>query len=305
MKFYYLLFGIFFLAVTSCQNEIDYEVNEKEILHITAGVETGSSTRSTLDKIEIGYTSKNIWVEGDELRIFFGEENNRASTFNLIKGSGTTIGTFSGISYITGGGESNENEYSFTNVAYHPANYISKVKLNKESKEYTAYITLPDSYDGTPGTYTNGTYPMISVAKVPNTTSFAFKNILGMLALKIRGDRELRSIQIISKDNALAGDFTVLSSHNDNPILEHNATGDLYKTLTVECNNFQLVEDGTIYAIPVPPMTYASGDLTIVIRTKNLANGKNLIKRLSINQEITINRSAIYLIDNIPSFMNQ
>lgn len=202
-------------TMASCNKEQLVEP-EKDITPTEGNCIITASTESSLTKTSLmgndtdGYEV--VWSEGDTFKL-------RGETFTLIKGAGTTSGTFQG----------NAPAMNGTHTAFYPASY--------DGTNWPAEQSYTEGNGITGSPMTADVYCMrgeISGGKVE------FKNVGGILRLTIKGSEKIKSIMVCTDNTPNitlnCGDGVDLTStdgtvfHIAMPIGTHSGTSILFTT---------------------------------------------------------------------------
>ena len=170
------------IFAASCQKENLQEniAPEGSASVFTATIESGASTKTTVERIDgTPATYKTKWENGDQISI------NGVTYTATPDGTDATKATFAK-------DPDTQTDPTGTFKAYFPADMYSDSKA-----------TLPETYD-----YEDGKYNMPMYAE-SSTTSFSFKNLCGVLAIKVFGKdfTSVTSIEV-SSDKQMNGEFT-------------------------------------------------------------------------------------------------
>lgn len=246
--FIYIAFSAVASAAASCTKDAvrESDLPQYEGTQFTASIETGTNTRTMVERYETGsgsgvYKNKVIWedtdlisINGTEFQPKVGYINNNYATFEKVVSSDATP--------------------SSPFRAYYPASLFDG-----------ATATLPASYTYTDGTaYEDGSFdtPMFAYS---TTNELTFKALCGVLAITIRGNDivSVSSIEVTSSDKRMNGAFTA----NNSGVLSFTSPApstDADRKVTLTFTSPKTVSSsGSTFYIPVPAATH--GSLTIAV----------------------------------------
>ena len=257
------------MAFVGCQiSEIDSSVNENvietEMTNYQVGMDSDADTKTYhTDDYQI------FWSEGDQMNIFAGINNDRADKLILVDGAGSKNGTFYGPYFAASGMD--ETLFHQTVIVY-PYDAANTCVANSTKTEYTIGLTIPAVQKYTPGTFANGSHPMIGVTETPKELVVNTSNVNAALLIPIKGDVAVSKI-VISSDEPLAGPATVTAAYGRVPVAKVNeATAS--KTVELVCEGgVQLNNDtATEFHISFAP---CSGPVTVTIYATDGTYWKN------------------------------
>ncbi len=224
-------------TMASCNKEPFVEQEENTALGnciITASTENNLTKTSLEGDDENGYEV--VWSEGDTFKL-------RGETFTLIKGAGTTSGTFQGNISLQNGFAT-----AFYPASYDGANWPTKQTYTKGN--ITGSPMKADVYCFK-GEITGG--------------KIEFKNVGGILRLSIKGSEKIKSIMVCTDDTPNitldCGDGVDLNStdgtvfHIAMPIGTHSGTSILFTTSNNKYCIKKLKSDLVINQSEITPAT--------------------------------------------------
>ena len=218
-------------VAASCQKENLQEntASEGSASVFTATIESGASTKTTVERIDgTPATYKTKWENGDQISI------NGVTYTATPDGTDATKATFAK-------DPDTQTDPTGTFKAYFPADMYSDSKA-----------TLPETYD-----YEDGKYNMPMYAE-SSTTSFSFKNLCGVLAIKVFGKdfTSVTSIEV-SSDKQMNGEFTATADGVLTFASKETLTAaDKKVTLTFASAKTIASEGSATFYIPVPAGTH-------------------------------------------------
>jgi len=263
-----VLVGIF--ATTSCQKEELQKSSEESVLHFSASIEPGTSTKTTVEKVDgttVSYKTK--WVDTDCIKIEGATYQATPNSTDATKADFTK----------TSGADPTATPYK----AYYPASMFDGTTA-----------TLPASY-----TYAEGEFNMPMYAESTNN-NLLFKNLCGVLAITIPSTQisSVSSITVIS-DKQMNGAFIADKTGVLTFTSEEELT-DADKKITMTFSTAKTIESSATFFIPVPAGTH--NPLTI-----NVSNGT--IERTMVTKQsggVEVVRNTVYPIvfaDNQPDIL--
>lgn len=250
MKKYIFMAVAAIAALSSCSSDNDPIMGEtgKQALTFTASME-GSATRATYNSTE----KRASWEVNDQISI-------NGKTYNAQSAGLTT--TFKA---ATEGQEAEGETYN----AYFACTY------NGETATLPAEITE---------TWADGKFNMPMYA-TSNTTFLEFKNLCGVLKIKVTSEQiaAVKSIKVSSANKAFSGPFTV-NDDNAAVLTSPDMTGnDLTVTYTSAVTT---TAEGKVFYLPVPAQTYHC--LKIVV--SDGTNSKIMYSKDNANVEVSRNK---------------
>ena len=205
-----------------------------------------------------------LWKQGDQVSVFAGSAINEhyqvsdasdgktAATLNKVESTG----------FIAGGEIPN-------NVAFYP--YVSTAAIAKSGGSYViSDIALPATQNYAISSFGNGAFPMAAVTGSTIDYNLKFKNVLGGLKLRLKGNAIITSISVTGNNSeVLCGAASVTVSYTEVPTI---ALTDMSSTtVTLDCGNGVQIdaETATAFIIALPPITMSGGFTVTVTDTEN------------------------------------
>ena len=266
-KYAFLLCAI--LALGACQTQIEEVVPDNlETTVLTATIQTGADTRTSLSPLEDGLSSV-LWSENDVIGVSVDGVDD-FSTFGLIGGEGSKKGSFSG----PGRGSSY--------VAFYPASGAKSLVGDKVG------VVLPEEQEYADGSFGQGSFPMVAVSR---STDLQFKAVASVVRLSVKGHQFVTRIVFRSNspDIKVSGPATVDLSDLSAPRLEVSAEG--ADSLVMNTGSVLLDDDiATDFYLVLPAQTYKGG-FTVRIYTTNGFMDK------SLRSDFTMERGVIHPAD--------
>ncbi len=185
-----------------------------------------------------------------------------------------------------------------SNVAFYP--YKNATNCSNYNDGFALNAELPSKQQYVEGSFGKEAMPMVAVSSSETDKTLSFKNLYGVLKLKVKLDNVMiRSIDICGNSGEkIAGPSMVYCSYAGEPSIyffDQTAT-----KITLDCGNGVSVNKTTetIFYISMPPMTFSNG-ITVNIKTTD----KEIVRKT--NTALTIKRSAILsmpMISETPEF---
>ena len=290
MKKYLFMAVAAIAALSSCSSDNEVFNSEvKKALTFTATMESiGGDTRATLDN------KSAKWEVGDEI---------------YIMGTG---GNATGASYVASGTNG-------TSTTFEPATPGQEVSGTMFQGFFPSYIldgvacVIPAEIDET---WAEGKFNMPMYA-MSNTTTLAFQNLCGVLAIKVNKDQltKVKYIEISSSNRKLNGRIQPMPNSEgklSGVALFYPEKNEEYDDLGINYTTaVEIGDEGNVFYVPIPPsynldfqtMSFTEDpykDLKILI-----SDGSGVIKTMTTKKDadILIERNKIYNItfkDNTP-----
>lgn len=233
-------------------------------------------TKTAMDGLDV------VWSEGDEIAVFQGYLVQ--DKFEVTAASvGKTTGEFT---LVKESDKENYDELDF-NVAFYPySNDLMYLDWGDGAVRLSTY--LPNNQDYESGTFADGVFPMLAVTESTEDKSFAFKNLLGILKLQLKGTKTVKSITVEGNSfETLAGSFMVIQD-GETPTVQ---SGDypLFTSVTLDCGEgVQLnASNPTAFYIALPPTEFTTGF------SVTLVDSENNVYKFATAVSNTVSRSTI------------
>ena len=270
----YILIGLLSFTAIGCVNEkFVPEIEEAEVpMTFIATIEKGEQTKTMLGDSDDNGHRKLLWNPGDSIGIVSGwyssinkfvNTNKETSEKGVFEGSTNDSDTYYAMYPY-----SSENDPMMNQAWYYSSN--------------TFYFSLPSVQKYAEGTFASDVNFM--VAKAEKGEDLQFKNLCGILVIKITGEETIKSISISAKDETgnqakLSGPHSVTMDYVEAPVLTAQAKA--ASMITLDCGEgvaINSAEPTPFYAV-LPPGSYS--DLMVTIGTADgkvmLKEGKNLL----------------------------
>lgn len=200
------------LSMCSCQKESRFEYEAKGV-SLTATFEKQADLSDTKTYID-GTLVK--WSPNDAIKVFYS--SGQSYEFNLEGGESTTQARFGCSEFVDGTPE----------YAIYP--YSEDAIIDDSNITFT----IPSTQNYVANSFDNGAN--IAVAQVSGT-NMQFKNVCGVLCLKLKGSGVIHKIVLTGGNNEkLNGQFTVDASSSTPSALVETATDDSEKSITLDCS---------------------------------------------------------------------
>lgn len=184
------------------------------------------------------------WSSDDQLSIVPTTGGFEAVALGIKEGAGSATGTFEG--FVDKGIKDNTELYGWAggNWTYSAGTFT---------------IEMTDAQTYVDNGLAENAYPSIGTGTVKD--GFTLSNPFGVLCLIVKGEGAVKSIEVASAANNLAGEFTVEPSAT--PI---SVTGGSSKAITLDCTEaVALATGGVKFYMVIPAANYAAGDLTVTV----------------------------------------
>ena len=296
MKRQYIYMFLFCLsAIISCEqiDELELDGNQVQIekvnLTIDAVVERPADTRTALEGSLKDEVMRTVWVPDDAIGMVAWRSN--ANYYQPVEEFKTNITENSEEAVFEGAIASSSKYY-----ALYP--YSSSLRCKSDKFVFE----LPQTQNYVADSFDPKATPM--VAKAAQGEDFEFKNLCGLLALKMTGKEAVKAITFIGKDEngnymPLSGTAFVDMGYEDAPVITFNAEdvglgvaelGSIpvpNTSVTLNCETpVQLGETSIPFYFVLPPATYSS--FIIMVHT---TDGEVMVKVAT--KPITISRSHV------------
>lgn len=263
--FYFLLFALTAMVFTGCSSDDDFVPETPKEDVFTASIEEASRTALNGRKV--------TWIDGDVVN-FVTDSKYDCAPYDVTPIGDGGMGLLSPRSI---------NQPKKPYEAYYPAD----VWAPKEDGTYTSALPYRQDYDKE--NIISKVNPMYAKS---DTTLLSFKNICGMLRLKLKGTAKVSRIQVTDGDNSLSGEFEM---KNDMAVITANSSK-IRSGIYLNCGKgIELKPEGTDFCISIPAgKTYNK----LVIKVYD-SSGKYYTMRIS---GAAVERNNIYTIEMEPKF---
>lgn len=278
-------------AIFSCVKGMEMKDNAPEEFY---AVMSGSEPEEEPVTKTVTVDGKRVlWSEGDKVSIFRGENIN--DEYVVKEGfSGKTTTTLVPVddeSFNAGNDttfDANIAWYPYGNVAY---SHNVKDEISSEPV-HVLEVPIPNVQKYTAKSFAPGAFPMVAVSSDKADNKLAFKNLFGIINIKLKSPEWYYSVKdIVIKGNnneLLSGDALVKCSYSGEPAVEF-VEGSSKDYIKLDCGKgVELIpgEDEIEFWIALPYRKYENG-LTV---TMNFTSGKSLEKK---TPAIEIKRSVM------------
>lgn len=211
----------------------------------TASQESGAHTKTSLNGTKV------LWSASDKITVF----------------SGSCPG---GETYTINSEDAGKGEAKFTGNAVGAAPWYALYPADEMASfgQGAVSLALPAVQAFAADGFADGVNPMVAVS---STEKLSFKNLCGILSLKLTGSATITSVEITTAaDEALWGTGTVDMSWTEAPALVMTAAADdEHRKLTLDCGEgVALGSDPTTFNFVVPAGTLGGG-FTVVVKDSN------------------------------------
>ena len=268
----FILMAIAFCASCTSLTEMEPESTSAPSvpMKFSATLEPQDSTKTILGGNYEDKTRKVLWEPDDAIIVMPAQSSINAVFKNTASENASKV-EFSGVI-----------PYSESYWALYPCAYF-----NSATASFVC-LTLPSVQHYKEGSFDTDTAPM--VARSTESDELVFKNLCGLLAVRMTGDKAVKSITFAGFDSNgkamdIAGKFYVSMDYKTNPELVPMAPE---KSVTLECDEAVMLSpsDPASFYIVLPPATYSSFLLSIITE-----DGKVMFKEG--NKPLQISRSDL------------
>ena len=293
------IFGLTFLATmfAGCQTE---PLNEPLIVGSSV---FDASTEVFVPQTKTSMTSDRlvVWSRNDRLAIFQGSTvadeylvsdasvGNTNATFNIVTDNKEINGSFSAGTEVA------------CNIAFYP--YSANLSLassalddNKTLFKIVGY-ELPETQQYVPGSFGEGSFPMIAVTEAMSDHTLRFKNVLGAMKLQFKGTQNVVAINVTGKNNEKLSGDVIVTAYADGTAssVALMGSGDASQSVTLDCGDgVQLSEDtATEFILALPPVCFRNGFVVKVVDV----HGNEYVVESEKQQEIL--RSCILVMPEV------
>ncbi len=227
-----------------------------------------------------------LWVEGDKVSIFRGENIN--DEYAVKEGFGgkttTTLVKVEDGSFRAG----NETVFD-ANIAYYP---YSNIAYNGSNGAHSLLVPIPDVQKYVPNSFGAGAFPMVAVSSDKADNKLPFRNLFGAIKLRIKSPNycyKVKDITVKGNNNEkFSGEAVVKCSSAETPTVTF-VDGKANDYVKLDCGDgVEILPGGEAeFWIALPPATYEKG----INVTVNLSNGESLQK--NSEAQLAIERSVV------------
>lgn len=259
--FTYILVATNLLSLFSCTQREDVSIEEVKVdMVFSATVSDGHMTKTVIDG-ELGDSYRNtLWLPEDSIAIM-GQNRANVYKFVNIRTEADEVGVFDGSS-------------SQNSVYY--ALYPYSADARNSYNVFRVYIPSQQKY--TPGSFASGAAPMVAKTANGEEGMLSFKNLCGVLVLKLTGEECISSITFSSKDeagnwNKISDEWMVDMNYDSIPELVTTDNSGLAVTVYSEEGVQLKPDEPTPFYMVLPPSNHHTFVLTVTT-----TDGKVMIK---------------------------
>lgn len=259
--FTYILVATNLLSLFSCIQREDVSIEDVKVdMVFSATVSDGQITKTVIDG-ELGDSYRNtLWLPEDSIAIM-GQNRANVYKFVNIRTEADEVGIFDGSS-------------SQNSVYY--ALYPYSADARNANNVFRVYIPSQQKY--TPGSFASGAAPMVAKTASGEEGMLSFKNLCGVLVLKLTGEECVSSITFSSKDeagnwNKISDEWMVDMTYDSIPELVTTDNSGLAVTVYSEEGVQLKPDEPTPFYMVLPPSNHHSFVLTVTT-----TDGKVMIK---------------------------
>lgn len=280
---YLFIFLTVLSAVFACEQIDESNLGGKETVEMvsmsfTAVIEKDADTKTVLGDGDSENLKKVLWQPGDKIGVsplatdLYYTQWSDVSEFTSTLSESSKVSEFDGSAAFT-------SAYK----AFYP--YTETVRDSNN----VFIFDMPATQKYVNGSFDPEAAPMVAYAERGN--DFEFKNVCGIVALKLSGDKAVKSISFSGVDAngspvALAGTFEV-EAKVDEPVMKLHTHSTGKYTVTLDCGEPVQLDPSVAkpFYIMLPPATYSTFSLFITT-----ADGEIMLKS---GRNLTIARSHI------------
>ena len=257
------------MMFVACQKD-EVAVKATKTLTLKATMEQASSASKTSFGEKVGTTQKLVWNAGDQILVV--DEAGLTGTLTADALGDTATTTFTG-----------EVDPAFGAIKY----AFYGAFANYDAAEETIELTLPETCTNLDG-ISKGANPSYAIV---SGDAAIFKNVCGILTFGVRVDYNVTTYSITSRDNNIAGKFSMDCTNGELTSIEGG------KTMTVNCGGAM----GTVqtYFI-VPAGSFSTG---FTVDAKSSTTWINPASKTN-SANCTVNRSQIVKLPSITILVN-
>lgn len=259
--FTYILVVTSLLSLFSCIQREDVSIEDVKVdMVFSATVSDGHMTKTVIDG-ELGDSYRNtLWLPEDSIAIM-GKNRAYVYKFVNIRTEADEVGIFDGSS-------------SQNSVYY--ALYPYSADARNTNNVFRVYIPSQQKY--TPGSFASGAAPMVAKTANGEEGMLSFKNLCGVLVLKLTGEECVSSITFSSKNeagnwNKISDEWMVDMTYDSIPELVTTDNSGLAVTVYSEEGVQLKPDEPTPFYMVLPPSNHHSFVLTVTT-----TDGKVMIK---------------------------
>lgn len=190
------------------------------------------------------------WNAGDLISVFTTTTNER---YRFEGATGDRSGFFS----KTEGDAAPSGSAISANYAVYPYN-----SLNSMSKQEILSLELPAVQDFAPGSFAPGSNVMVAKTNGPSDNSFVFRNLCGVLVVRLYGDGLVKSLLLEGNNGEKIAGKAIVSTYSDSvpfALFDDDASG----SITLDCGEGVTLgknaSDATSFWFVIPPTVFAEG----------------------------------------------
>ncbi len=284
-------------GMSSCQKD-----EQNSGMQFSATLEEASD----MAKVDFDFESGLHWVNGDTI-VVFGEG------FEL-NASGTALARYSG-GFFSATVQDDPSEAVFTEIpnfnvrpvvglnrvfpttplsdddapfyAFYPVSYFNFMSAQSvldqllAGQEVVPFAIFPSQYTSPDGRLRG--FPMFAKSE---TTNLRFKNLLGVIRLRLTANTSIRSIRISSPSEPMSGKGIIVIDNAGVPSLVFDESYNNGNSVTLRCTQNQNIANGHDFYVPVPAGSYQGLTFTFTNAT-----GQTCVKTMNPNATVVVARS--------------
>lgn len=273
---YLFIFLTILSAVFACEQIDESALGEKVVVEkvpmsFTAVIERDKDTKTVLSESDSENLKKVLWQPGDAI----GVSPEVTVAYDI---------TWTDVSEFTSTLSTPDSSSDFEGSASFASRYKAFYPYTDAVRDYNNVFIfdMPDVQKYVDGSFDSNAAIMVAVAD--RGKEFDFKNVCGIVALQLTGEKAVRSITFSGSDPSgspvpLGGSFEV-DPYADEPVMTPYGNSAMGYSMTLDCvKPIQLdLSEATPFYLMLPPATYESFNLIITTDDGELMlkSGRNL-----------------------------
>ena len=242
------------------------EPEQTGTITFTAHIDPGS-------KAQFGDAWSVLWSEGDQIRVY-NDAHPEGIPFSLVRGAGTSSGTFSGPAPGSG-----------------PFRAVYPADRAGQGNGTSIPVSFPVTQTYAEGSFGPGAN--LATAAAEQLEGIQFHNLVGALSLTLTGNRTITGIRVCSQaDERLSGTAVLKNWTSDIPSVDFDAIQDAasFSEVYLDCGaGVALTGSGKPFYVTVPAGTLAGGYRVEVFDSEGLA----MVKYAKAHADSRVDRSEL------------
>lgn len=288
MKKATIILFVYILSLIGCQEE-SFDRNQR-MGNYYVSVETfEKQTRTALsDDRSI------VWSAEDHIAIFEG--NKKGQAYKILDSYiGKNYGEFTPVQDVTIDGPESHIDGV---IAVYPLSSDLSISSSDSGYEISG-ISFPSNQKYTVNSFTDHTFPMAAL-DIDETDNLSFKNIGGLLKLRLKGNNSVSRITLTGNSNELLSGQAIISLDvNGIPYVKMSANAD--QAVTIECDPAVQLnnEEATNFYISIPPTDFKAGFTVTITDIKGVNTIKTTSKRNKTERSKILSMPEVTIGDSV------